>query len=345
MLKPTARQLWRAPDEVQLGADPARAVVLRGVEDAHARLLAALDGSHDRAALCAMANAAGLDAAEVDGLLGELAAAGVLDDAASATGLADHRDLRSLLPWERLQLGGDLAAWSQHGGDSAPAQRARRRRAATVRVAGADRVGAQVCTLLGSAGVGALDVVDDAVTAPTDLAPGGLPPNALDQPRTIAIADRLAQTAPSLRSPDPRPAVCVLVGRPAFSVAPDLMRDGIAHLLVDVRPGSTLVGPLVLPGRSACLSCVDRFRTDRDPGWPLVMAQLSAPHPIVVDLISATVAAALAAMQVLMFLDGEPATTVDAVIDVSLPDATTTWRSIGLHPACGCNWSAPGSNR
>jgi bacteriocin biosynthesis cyclodehydratase domain-containing protein len=122
------------------------------------------------------------------------------------------------------------------------------------------------------------------------------------------------------------------------------MREGIAHLLVDVRPGSTLVGPLVLPGRSACLSCVDRFRTDRDPRWPLVVAQLSAPHLVAADLVSATVAGALAAMQVLLFVDGDRPTTVNAVIDVALPDATTSWRSVDPHPACGCNWSADASN-
>lgn len=345
MLKATARRLWRSPDEVQFGADPAHAVVLRGVDDARATLLAAFDGSHDRAALSTLAGAAGLTDLDVDDLIGDLAAAGVLDDAASATGLADHRDLRSLLPWERLALGCDLAAWSQHTSDPSAAQRARRRRAASVRVVGADRVGAQVCLLLGAAGVGAVEIVDGSTTAPGDLAPAGLPPEALDQPRASAVGARLAQLAPSLRSADTVPTVSVLVGRPAFSAAPELMRDGIAHLLVDVRPGSTLVGPFVLPGRSACLSCVDRFRTDRDRGWPVVVAQLSAPHHVVVDLASATVAAALAAMQVLLFVDGDRATTVNAVIDVSLPDATTTWRTVRPHPACGCNWSVRGSDR
>ncbi|WP_244176404.1 hypothetical protein [Gordonia lacunae] len=53
-----------------------------------------------------------------------------------------------------------------------------------------------------------------------------------------------------------------------------LTRAGIPHLLVRVRDGVGIVGPLVLPGLSSCLMCADRHRSDADPGWPALAVQL-----------------------------------------------------------------------
>lgn len=54
----------------------------------------------------------------------------------------------------------------------------------------------------------------------------------------------------------------------------DLQREGIAHLPVRVRDGTGLVGPLVIPGVTSCLRCADLHRSDRDPAWPAIAAQL-----------------------------------------------------------------------
>ncbi len=64
-----------------------------------------------------------------------------------------------------------------------------------------------------------------------------------------------------------------------FLVAePRMVRDlhdaGIPHLLVRVRDGAGLVGPLVIPGVTSCLGCADLHRSDRDAAWPAVAAQL-----------------------------------------------------------------------
>jgi hypothetical protein len=54
----------------------------------------------------------------------------------------------------------------------------------------------------------------------------------------------------------------------------DLHSQGIAHLPVRVRDGTGLVGPLVIPGQTSCLSCADLHRSDRDAAWPAIAAQL-----------------------------------------------------------------------
>ncbi|MBW0017630.1 MAG: cyclodehydratase [Mycobacterium sp.] len=54
----------------------------------------------------------------------------------------------------------------------------------------------------------------------------------------------------------------------------DLHTQGVAHLPVRVRDGTGLVGPLVIPHVTSCLACADLHRSDRDPAWPAIAAQL-----------------------------------------------------------------------
>lgn len=52
------------------------------------------------------------------------------------------------------------------------------------------------------------------------------------------------------------------------------MREDIPHIGIVLGAGESEIGPLVLPGQSACLGCVAAHERDRDPAWPLVTAQL-----------------------------------------------------------------------
>ncbi|MHC3001978.1 hypothetical protein [Gordonia sp. GN26] len=65
-----------------------------------------------------------------------------------------------------------------------------------------------------------------------------------------------------------------------------LTRARIPHLLVRVRDGVGIVGPLVLPGLSSCLMCADHHRSDADPEWPTMAVQLirapGDPDPAIV---------------------------------------------------------------
>lgn len=52
------------------------------------------------------------------------------------------------------------------------------------------------------------------------------------------------------------------------------LRDDITHLPVSLERGRTTVGPLIVPGRSPCLSCRDQHERDRDDAWPRMHVQL-----------------------------------------------------------------------
>jgi bacteriocin biosynthesis cyclodehydratase domain-containing protein len=128
-----------------------------------------------------------------------------------------------------------------------------------------------------------------------------------------------------------------------------LLRSGVPHLLAAVRETTGVVGPLVLPGRSACLNCLDLARADRDPAWPRVAAQVATDQPRSgpaserpCDTVLATGVAVHAVLQVLAFLDGEHPLSVDGTLEITLPEGRVRRRSWTRHPGCGCGWADTG---
>lgn len=121
-----------------------------------------------------------------------------------------------------------------------------------------------------------------------------------------------------------------------------LMRDDVPHLVLLPEADGAVVGPFVVPGRSACVGCIERARAQQEPEWARITlaAQRAAAFPGPVATAWAT---GLAAAQVLAWLDGR------------VPDGVgTTWhltaggsgaRRWEPRPDCGCQLApavAPG---
>jgi len=345
-LKPALRRVWRDQTTLQLGVDPAGAVVIGGLDAASARLVENLDGSQDLTGLHATAARLGLTSLAVDDLLHLLAGSGVLEDAA-----ADHQVLAALDRDERDRLVPDIAAASIARSDGGVGVVSRRRHR-VVAVHGAGRVGASLVTLLAAAGVGALVVEDAGATQPADLAPAGLTRADVGARRQDGAGRCARQVAPSVRTRLPAgrraPDLAVVAGEPAAHdtrLVDRLLRGDTPHLFARVRDATGLVGPLVLPGRSSCKRCHDLHRADRDPAWPSIAAQLTGAARQRVrpcDVVLATAVAAHAGLQVLAFLDGAPGdpapSTVDGTLEISQTDGRVRRRSWSVHPTCGCTW-------
>lgn len=133
-------------------------------------------------------------------------------------------------------------------------------------------------------------------------------------------------------------------GRAGWGAHADLHRPHLAVRLVD---GMGVVGPLVLPRRTACLRCVDLHLTARDPCWPTVAADLAGRAG---SADPATVAAtvALATEQALAALDalagaGTPPPTLDAVLELDLRRGILDRRHRPPHPDCPCGARHAGS--
>ena len=141
---------------------------------------------------------------------------------------------------------------------------------------------------------------------------------------------------PSMALPD----LAILVGRHPMERRASLMRDHVPHLAVAADEAIGVVGPLVIPGRTACLRCLDLTRAERDPAWPLILAQLEGrePDPCACDAPLAAAVAAQAAAQVLAFIDR--AVAADAVVNGTLELVLPGWqwrrRTWPRHPGCSC---------
>jgi hypothetical protein len=213
-------------------------------------------------------------------------------------------------------------------------------------VVGAGRVGAPLAVALASAGLGAVDVVDDGLTRPQDTGAGGLDLSHVGRRRGEAVRELLGRAAPSMpRDPVRRPDLVVLARACADPLdhARDLVLDRVPHLAVEVRDTTGVVGPLVLPGRTPCLRCLDLTRGDLDPAWPALAAQLTtgSPPQHACDGTLALAVAAQAAMQVLAIVDGTTdAATLGGTLELTLPDWRWRRRSWPLHDDCGCATAA-----
>jgi bacteriocin biosynthesis cyclodehydratase domain-containing protein len=114
-----------------------------------------------------------------------------------------------------------------------------------------------------------------------------------------------------------------------------------------VRETTGVVGPLVVPGRTACLRCLDLTRAERDAAWPRLAAQLAVRRERQADpcdVVLAALVAAQAAAQALSFLDraavgGTLPATANGTLEVAMRDWRWRRRSWSPHPACGCRWA------
>lgn len=361
VLKPGLRRVWRGPTTLQLGLGERHAVVVADAGPEVSAFLDRLDGSRTADALAAAAREARLDPDVALDLVDRLAAHGVVDDAAGVA------TVRGLSATERDRRAPDLAAWglatTAPGGAAAVHAG---RHAARVDVHGAGRVGALAAALLTHAGVGELHVHDPeplrAADVPAPWARSVAEDAGAAPARAEVALDVCEQLAPSLRTRRRparpagrvrRPSVALLApvdtaGTVDLDLRDALLRSGVPHLPAFVRETVGVVGPLVLPGRTACLRCVDLARTDRDRHWPRVLAQLTplpdsarARRGTVADACDGVLAAAVAAqaaLQVLALLDGATPSAAGHSIETDLVDGTTRARGWQQHPACGCGW-------
>jgi hypothetical protein len=337
-LKVGLRPLWRDQGTLQIGVDPRRARALTGLGKA-AAIVSLLDGSRETAEVVRTAETYGIRQETVYRVIDLLASAGVLDDFPAS--------LRAALPdYLRARIGPELAcaALAYGHGDGGAAVLARRR-AAFARVYGAGRMGGCVTTFLAASGVAWVSCLDTETAEAADVTPAGLGLADVGKSRAAGVARAVHRVAPEVRTVnDARrlPDLAVITGRPDPVLLAALMRDRVPHLVVHADEAIGVVGPLVTPGRSACVRCVDLSKAARDPAWPWILAQAGGASAVpaatqACDTVLAAATAALATAQALALIDraGAPAA-ANATLEVVLPEWQWQRRGWPPHPACTC---------
>ena len=159
-----------------------------------------------------------------------------------------------------------------------------------------------------------------------------------------AIADLLTRSGVRARRESPGAAeqadLTVLVGHQQPDQVAELVRLRRPHLSVLATEAIGVVGPLVRPGGTACLRCLDLTRTERDPAWPLLLARAADrdTDPSGCDPILESAVAAQAAAVAVAVADGAPLAlaAVNGTLELVVPGWQWRRRSWRPHPGCGC---------
>jgi bacteriocin biosynthesis cyclodehydratase domain-containing protein len=223
-----------------------------------------------------------------------------------------------------------------------------RRSASTVVVAGGGPLAVGIVVGLVQAGIGTVHTDTGGEVRSSDLGTGYVD---ADHGRERLAATRAAvhRLVPGAGTDPPplrlAPDLVVLADeypQPARLAA--LHSRVVAHLPARLRDGIGIVGPLVLPGRSACLNCVELYRSACDPEWSLVAAHLVGQSGRA-DPSCVIATAGLATAQALAAVDGisggpEPAT-LGATLELDLVAGALERRAWTARPECSCRAAPP----
>ena len=143
------------------------------------------------------------------------------------------------------------------------------------------------------------------------------------------------QVLPDL--PDASPQIAVIVAH--YVLEPEdhgrWLRRDIPHLGVVYGDRAVSIGPIIQPGTGPCLYCLELHRTEADPSWPAMAAQLWHRHS---SIESSLVAGEVAAEVVRRVLALRVVHRIEPLMSIEL-DASTGERMLqewSRHPACGC---------
>lgn len=255
-------------------------------------------------------------------------------------------------------------------------QTVRHRSSATVSVEGLGRTGALLARTLATAGIGRLLLADPGLVAPDDVGPAYAMTD-IGMNRAAATKRHIFRVDPTLQvlpvTGDGREAAAGTVDLAVTVRAVGAMQREqeagtgapVPRLVLTAQEGGWDVGPLVVPGVTPCLECLDRYRADTDPGWYAAVEALGRqdrpttrtagttdagggqragdPAPEVCgwpdgeETAGAVLAAGTAAMAALVFLDGvnQPAL-LSSVLSLRASDGYPRLQKLDFHPSCGC---------
>jgi len=218
---------------------------------------------------------------------------------------------------------------------------------ADVAVVGGGGLGIALTVALAASGARTCALVDDADVGPADVLPGGASVGDVGRRAAHVAAEAVHRLVPDVRTAcpvDPDLVLLVSAQVPDAPAGVPLVQAGTTHLPVVVRPDHVVVGPLVVPGRGACLHCVDLHHSDVDPGVADAVRLLRRGAGRVRAPGAATAALVVGLAAVLAAGSG-PALRAGVEVRVGA-GGSTVWRRWSAHPTCGCvGWPDPGPQR
>ena len=342
LLAPHTRFAWR--DDVTLALeDPASAEA--GVRIANAspglvRWLRRCNGATSRADLLQQAPDHGLTRAAAEQLLSDLHSIGLL----ARTGPRRTAEL-SQNSDTGPALRQDLEALALCGDD--PDLVHERRQQYRVVIDGSDRVAHALIEMLAAAHIGELSLASRhasrRILTLRDIAPFG--PTSADV-GTSGVSSMLRhierRTSPSEKVARKTVVLLCNAQHDAAEELP-LQLAGTPYLRIIASSRFATIGPLTLPGHSACGTCLGLHRSDHDHLWPRTIAQFDHHRrlPAPIDSPFAFAVASDAAQRLLRVVDtGDPSQLANTTWHIDRTDARLVRRRWPQHPECTCHAEA-----
>jgi hypothetical protein len=194
----------------------------------------------------------------------------------------------------------------------------------------------EAARILALAGVRTMSAVDSRPVSPADPYSPSLRGLARAEALARAVAETGAEVRWASREWPANVEVLSAHGAPDLISTRELLARDVAHLLIVADEDGLTVGPVVVPGLTACAGCLAHARADRDPRWPRIALQFGgaardgAAH---LPPECSSLGGALAAREVLATLRGERRVAGQWRIP-ALGEAS--WQAVQPHEACGC---------
>lgn len=345
-INPGLRMVQRDANSIQIGVGPG-GLIIEGLQGADLAFVRALRAGIPDAKLAKTALSLGVSQARTQEICASLDHLLFGDEELLARGFRAER----LLPEQASLQGVHQAPCREYMA---------RREHGVVHIMGLGRTGAALALVLVSAGVGTLFLEDDRAVTAVDVAAGSYKLADIGLMRSVAVRRQALALDPGTHAhvlhpngvgaPDTRCLdLAIVVAHDALSAetAGRLMGSDRPHLLVLVREQDGAVGPLVVPGETACAECVERHRGVHDPAWLFLCEQLAAaqaqetapgrPPELLENAALAMALAGTAAAQALLFLDAvNQPSSWSSVLTFHADNGRWSGQEFAVHPDCGC---------
>lgn len=304
-INPNQQALWRNPHEMQIGIGD-NPVVLKKLSPAQERLIAALYKGIADQQLPLISSHLGLTKTETEDVLSQV----------GPLLLAEAPVKKSKIELSAEFVAGAFSeiirASLLHAVDGEAVLIGRAGR--SVHIEDLSRSGLVIAQGLAGAGLGHLISHDENQVSPADLGPTGYPSQLLGRPRVDALRSMLAaspnkalvSTGKKLLEKQLQKIDCaVLITHQAMEprrYAHWVSRD-VPHIAVSFDTDFASVSPMIIPGQTACLFCLENMRADQDANWPVLASQLVASKKKFDDAASVLFTAGVVIQKILARVD------------------------------------------
>lgn len=317
-------------------------------------IIAAFDG---KKSVREIAEALAIDCEIVSQVVGQLLSAGLIDYLVTqivAPGRFKEQDQSSDAGYIQLQskITPELSATTWIPGvNDGGVEVLTKRRSALIEISGENRVATQLYGILLASGVTQTKMAsaarrDRARIGNQDMCAGLLTNSDVGSNFQHTLEDKARELAlfpnKDKSSADEVSEVFlkVFIGNGHEALIAQSMSEDEVHLIVSAPDGPSIdIGPLVIPGKSACSRCITLARSDQHPLSREIDIFRSTHTELEIPVSVAHFVAAQIASEILRFIDTKKSALISTRVRINYLDVCNPQHiHFARHPLCGCSW-------